>query len=73
MLVREFTNKDQAPIGSFGKGQAYMFNVTPETHALLCLFIMTVAFLIAQIITHPDTTPEPKAEKVVLPKPASSH
>ncbi|MFZ5827766.1 MAG: hypothetical protein ACOY94_25970 [Bacillota bacterium] len=36
-----------------------MFDVTPESHALLSLFIMAVAFLIAQIITHPAEEPAP--------------
>ena len=34
-----------------------MFDVTPESHALLSLFIMAVAFLVAQIITHPAEEP----------------
>lgn len=42
-----------------------MFHVTPETYPLLCLLIMAVAFLVAQIITHPDEGPaEPQPERL---------
>lgn len=34
-----------------------MFQVTPETYPLLCFLIMAIAFLVAQIITHPDEGP----------------
>lgn len=46
-----------------------MFSVTPETHALLCLLIMTAAFLIAQIMTHPDSTPTEPDEQAAASRP----
>jgi|GEM_PF-4691856 len=50
-----------------------MFNLTPDTHFLLSLFICVVAFLIAQIITHPDTEQPKNASKAVGNKVAPTH
>ncbi len=41
-----------------------MFSVTPETHFLLSLFICVIAFLVAQIITHPDVELPKEGEPV---------
>lgn len=45
-----------------------LFQVTPETHALLCLLIMAVAFIIAQCIAQPDPTPAQRHQRRPEPR-----
>jgi len=40
-----------------------LFQVTPETHSLLCLLIMAVAFIVAQCIAEPDPSPAPRHQR----------
>lgn len=50
-----------------------MFEVTLENHVLLSLFIISVAFLIAQIITHPDEAPTREQPTASPAKTAQTH
>lgn len=45
-----------------------LFQVTPETHALICLLIMAVAFIIAQYIGLPDPSPAPRPQRRPEPR-----
>ncbi|MEW8978563.1 MAG: hypothetical protein AB2385_09180 [Symbiobacterium sp.] len=45
-----------------------LFQVTPDTHALLCLLIMAVAFIVAQWIALQEPAPAPAQERRRAPR-----